>query len=242
MNLIGATAIPRGLRRLDRARTRWAFTIIEVMIAISIFMMVMAAIYSTWLAVLRSTQASLKAAAHAQRSRVAVRTLQDALLSAVNHQANLRDYSFTSDVSTDFANIEFSARLPASFPGVGRFGGSIVRRVQFLVERADHGKDELVLYQRPLLLAEEQHDFRGHRLVLSPDVSIFRVHFLEAQTGKWEQEWKTTNSLPKLMRLELGLGRKDGGDEPADLTSTILAIPGNPVTPDLQSPFRPGVP
>ena len=57
-----------------RSRTR-GFTMVEVLIAIGIFSMVMAAIYSTWSAVLRSARVGVARAGEVQRTRVALRAL-----------------------------------------------------------------------------------------------------------------------------------------------------------------------
>lgn len=214
-----------------------AFTIIEVMIALGIFMMVMTSVYACWIAILRASNASLKAAANAQRSRIALRTLQDALTTAVNYTENIRYYSFSAETSGDFADIQFAARLPASFPGVGRYGGSIVRRVRFTVEPGEAGRNQLVLYQQPLLTPDEGV-FTPYRLVLSPDVSLFMVEFFDGQTREYTPEWKQTNSLPRLLRVAVGLGHKEGGNAPLDITTSTIAIPGSAVGRELQSPFQ----
>src|SRR5438128_1577215 len=54
-----------------------AFTLIEIMIAITILALVITAIYSSWTAILRASKAGLDAAASVQRARIAVRTLED---------------------------------------------------------------------------------------------------------------------------------------------------------------------
>src|SRR5512147_553777 len=61
---------------------RSAFTLIEIMIAIGIFSLVLAAIYSSWTAILRASKTGLEVAAAVQRSRIAVRMLEDSLGSA----------------------------------------------------------------------------------------------------------------------------------------------------------------
>ena len=63
-------------------RSRAAFTLVEVMVAMAIFGLVMVAIYPSWTAILRGSKVRLTAAAEAQRSRVAVRAVREALTSA----------------------------------------------------------------------------------------------------------------------------------------------------------------
>ena len=120
------------MRLLRAARPiREAFTLLEVMIAIMIFAMVLTAVYATWIAILRGTQAGVKAAAEVQRSRIAMRALEDAFLSAVMYTENSKYYYFVAESSGDMAGVSMVSRLPASFPGVGRYGDQIVRRVSF---------------------------------------------------------------------------------------------------------------
>src|SRR5688500_17987105 len=104
-----------------------AFTLIEVMIAMTLFGVVMIAIYSSWAAILRGTKVGLNAAAEAQRSRVAVRALREALTSGQLYMENMRYYWFMADTSGDYAALSLVSRLPASFPGSGLFGNQIVR-------------------------------------------------------------------------------------------------------------------
>jgi len=61
-----------------RASNR-AFTLVEILVAIGIFSMVLAAIYSTWTAILRASKVGLEAAAAVQRARIAGRTIEETL-------------------------------------------------------------------------------------------------------------------------------------------------------------------
>ena len=211
------------------------FTIIEVMIAMAIFMMVVAAMYATWTAVLRSAKAGLQAAANVQRGRIALRTLQDALLTAVNYPDNVKYYTFVAKSEGDFADIEFSARLPSSFPGVGRYGGSLLRRVRFTVEPGKASNNELVMYEKPFLLPPD-NDFSPYRLVLSHDVSLFMVEFFDSAKREYSPDWRQTNALPKLVRVAVGLGRQSSGNGPQDLVSTSIAIPATAIGRETQTP------
>lgn len=214
----------RGMRHLVRS----GFTIIEVMIATAIFMMVIAAIYSTWMAILRGSKAGLEAAANAQRARIALRTIQDALLSAVVFPENRDYYPFFLEKDGEFPRLTFSARLPSTFPGVGRFSGNIMRRVQFAVEGGDNGKNELVMRQMPVLAIQDE-EFEPYKLVLSQDVTLFNLSFLNPRSGKFEEEWTgaATNTLPRLVRVVVGMGRVPGTDTARDVTMTEVAIPAS---------------
>src|SRR5205823_12141066 len=77
------------------------FTLLEVMVAITIFAMVLVAIYASWSAILRGSKAGLKAAAEAQRTRVALRAFEESLGATELFLENIRYYSFMADTSGD---------------------------------------------------------------------------------------------------------------------------------------------
>ena len=58
---------------------RHAFTLVEIMIAMAIFAMVVAAIYSTWMLILRAARVGQDTAAQAQRQRITLRTIEDSV-------------------------------------------------------------------------------------------------------------------------------------------------------------------
>ena len=74
-----------------------AFTLVEIMIAIGILSLVLAAIYSSWTAILRASKTGLDAAASAQRARITIRVLEDSLGSAQSFAANLPYYYFDAE-------------------------------------------------------------------------------------------------------------------------------------------------
>ncbi len=103
------------------------------MLAIAIFSLVMAAIYSSWTLILRATRVGEEAAAQVQRRRVAVRTIENALMCVQSFQASQQYYTFVVQ-NGDEPLLSFTARLPDDFPRNGRFGDFNMRRVTFTVE------------------------------------------------------------------------------------------------------------
>ena len=80
--------------RFTPARSGIAFTILELMLSIGIFALILTAIYSIWIAILKGTRVGQKAAAEVQRARVTLRTVEDALNGAQFYAANHRYYYF----------------------------------------------------------------------------------------------------------------------------------------------------
>lgn len=186
-----------------RWRGRAAFTLLEIMIAISIFAFVMIAIYSSWSSILRGSRTGMKAAAEVQRTRVAMRALEESLSSAVMYIGNAKFYSFSTDTSSDNAYISFVARLPLSFPGSGLFQDQEMRRVTFYVENGN-----LMLAQSPILEATKKIG-QPYTIALAPNVALFDMEFYDGIANKWFAEWISTNQLPRMVRVALAFGEKN---------------------------------
>lgn len=213
-----------------------AFTIIELLLAIGIFSMVLAAVYSTYTAILRSSKAGIDAATDMQRSRIAARTIEDALVSAVMYASNQGLYALLADGSGDYALLSFVARLPPSFPGSGCFGDQVVRRVTFAVENSGMGGAQLVLHQTPILQTN-MLETDQHTILLARDVVTFMVEFAQQRGSgyEWTTEWKQTNQLPRVVRFALAFGRRDNPNKPSELTVRTVRIPSVVVPLDSQT-------
>jgi len=209
--------------------------LIEIMVALAIFAAVMTAIYSSWTAILRATKTGREAAAEAQRSRVAVRALENSLVSLQMFPANINYYYFLADTSGDFASLSFVAWLPKSFPRSGDFGDQVVRRLSFAVERGTNSDNVLVLRQNPILF-DPSKDEEENPLVLARNVKVFTLEFWGPRSKDWEPEWLYTNQLPKLIRFTLGFGQpKQKVLAPEDVETRVVTLSVLPVPPGLQT-------
>ena len=217
------------------------FTLIEVILAVALLGLVVSAIYSTWSAILRGSKVGLEAAATAQRTRIAMRVLEDALTSARMFAANGSYYGFVAENGSD-ASFSFVARLPKSFPRGGRFGDLDVRRVTFSVESGREGDQQLVLRQSPLLL-EVDRDEQEYPLVLARHVRDLRFEFWDLRLNDWTEDWKQTNQLPKLVKITLQLGQSGSYTTGArEEITRIVSLPSSGVPAMWQVPGQPGAP
>lgn len=204
---------------VPRRRASRAFTMIEVLLAVGIFGLVMIAIYASWSAILRGTRIGLSHAAEVQRTRVAVRALEESVSAAVMYADNPKYYAFMADTGGDFAYLSFVSRLPESFPGGGLFRGYPVRRVTFFVD----DQRNLKLTQHTLLDMSEQ----PYTITLAPNVSVFAMEFWNPRTGEWLSEWISTNSLPTMVRVAVNFAQK--GQAQTSEEVTIRSIPLNAI-------------
>ena len=255
---LGSPAVP-GLWTLDfrlwtsfpRAR-RAAFTLVEIMIAIGIFSLVLAAIYSSWTAILRASKTGLEVAASTQRARVTIRVLEDSLGSAQSFGGqNLPYYAFVAENGSEAA-LSFVARLSKSFPRSGKFGDLDVRRLTFSIQSAPDGGHQLILQQNPIVM-EMDEDEKNHPIVLAKNIKGMEMQFwvTDKNPPDWVDEWKEqkTNQLPRLVMITLKLADNPHSSQVTEEITRIINLPAMTVQPTmwqtprgLGGPGAPGVP
>ena len=221
----------------DLSRNRSGFTLIEIMVALTILGMIVAAVFSSWAVIMRGSKTGLEAAAAVQRERVAVRTIEEALTCARSFAADMQYYSFVAE-NGDEPTLSFVAHLSQSFPRSGRFGSLDVRRVTFSVEAGPDSSRQLVLRQSPLLM-DWDIDEQEHPIVLAKDVKDFKMEFWNPHLNPpdYVDEWTRTNELPPLILFSLetgsdpehpGRARQVIARVVALPSVTVQAVPGGP--------------
>jgi prepilin-type N-terminal cleavage/methylation domain-containing protein len=209
---------------MKRARIHQAFTLIEVVLAMTIFSLVMISIIACWRAVISGKMTAEAAAAAAQRARIGMKTVEEALASAEISTKNLQYYSFINDTSGKFASLSLAARLPASFPGSGLFGDNVMRRVSFDVI-ATNDENDLVMNQWPLLEALDDVN-TPYPITLARDVNVFMLEFWSPPDNDWVVSFDPTNKFPPVIRVTLGVGHSaDHPDVPFDVIVRTVAMP-----------------
>ncbi len=213
-------------QKAKRALAR-GFTIIEIMTAMMIFGMVVTAIFASWSAIVHGSVSGNRAAATAQRSRVALRTIEDALASTRSFVADVQYYTFDADGGSE-PYLSFVSKLSPSFPRSGRFE-SDVRRVTFSIESGDNSQKRLLLRQTPLL-QDMDEDEQNYPVVLANDVKKFEFEFWDKQKGDWVDEWDQTNQIPQMVKFTLQLSADQ------DEVTRIVALPAIAVQASWQIP------
>jgi prepilin-type N-terminal cleavage/methylation domain-containing protein len=220
----------------SKFRKRCAFTLIEIMVAMMVFSMVIMAIYSTWALVMRATQVGQDAAAQAQRQRVVLRAIGDALMGVESFQASQKYYWFKLG-NGDAPFLSFVAHLPDSYARNGKFVGAAggrdasSRRVTFSLAAGENGEKNLVLQQTPILL-EMDHDEEQFPLVLAKNVKTFSIEWWgtnDMNHADWNTDWDDTqtNTIPQMLRVHLVLGANvaGGSSAPEFAATRIYTVP-----------------
>jgi hypothetical protein len=186
--------------------------------------MVMGSVIACWKCIVNGKIIAENAAAAAQRARIGMKTVEEALTTSEISTANIQYYAFLTDTSSKFASLSIAAHPPADFPGSGLFGDNVIRRITFDVESVD-GTNNLVMNQSPLLEALNDEN-TPYPITLARDVSIFMLEFWSEQDGDWATSLDTTNAFPPMIRVTLGVGHPaDRSDVPYDLIVRTIAMP-----------------
>jgi len=206
------------------------------MVAMFVFSMVIASIYATWALVMRASQVGQDAAAQAQRQRVVLRAIGDALMGVESFQASQKYYWFKLENGSE-PFLSFVARLPDTYPRNGKFVGALngrdasSRRVTFSLAAGENGEKDLVLRQNPILL-DLDDDEQKYPLVLARNVKEFTIEWWGTNNlnqQAWSTEWDDTmtNSIPNMLRVHLVLGANtEHGNSAPDFAATrIYTVP-----------------
>ena len=230
-----------------------AFTLVETMVAVVILGMAIAAMHSTWMAILGATKSGARATAQIQRERVALSTMELALNCSIiyfnetrQNQGLTNAYSFVvEDVGDKFKFLSFVARLPEDFLGSSHFPHQPIRRVTLAVEPTQSGRNDLVMRQWQLTKVEralEEGD-DGLEITLARDVDLFEVRFWSSIAEDYVDHWEESEVLPKRIRLFLALRDEEGvvaGEEA--LSMREFALVSDVIDEDMISPDPPAPP
>ncbi|MDP6034896.1 MAG: type II secretion system protein [Verrucomicrobiota bacterium] len=229
-----------------------AFTLVETMVAVVILGMAIAAMHSTWMAILGATKSGARATAQIQRERVALSTMELALNCSIiyfnetrQNQGLTNAYSFAVEDVDGYKSVSFVARLPEDFLGSSHFPYQPIRRVTLAVEPTQGGRNDLVMRQWQLTKMEramEEGD-DGLGITLARDVDLFEVKFWSSIAEDYVDYWDEPEVLPKRIRLFLALRDEEGviaGEEA--LSMREFALVSDVIDEDMISPDPPPPP
>jgi len=236
-----------------RTSHRRGFTLVEIMVAVMVFSLVIASIYATFTLVLKARVVGMDTAMQAQRQRVVLRSIGDALMGIESFQASQQYYWFKLKNGDD-AYLSFVARLPDTFARNGKFVGEAAghdansRRVTFSLENGTEGGKNLVVRQSPILM-EMDEDEKQFPLVLAENVKKFTVEWWgtnEVNEAAWSTDWddKQTNSIPQMLRVHIVMGANtDKGRDAPDFEATrIYTVPSQMMRAEVQRGINPLLP
>lgn len=215
------------------------------MLALGIFTLLIAALYATWILVMRATIVGKRASAQLQRERVTMRTIEDSLTCIQSHQASIAYYLFNIQ-NGDQPLLSFAAYLPDSFPRSGEFLSDTpdgvpmdfhLRGLIFSLQREQSGKKDLILRQSPILMPMSPTEI-SQPLVLAKNVSDFLIECWDTNSEEWDTAWDATNVIPPLVRITLAFENQTGAKQ---IITREISFPSTTMPSAVQSPSASGV-
>jgi prepilin-type N-terminal cleavage/methylation domain-containing protein len=204
---------------LQHHRRRQAFTLLEVLLAVTILAVVMTAVYATWSAGLAGWKRSSSVSENFQRQRIVMDTLAELTKSAVYFSSRDALYSVIGAHDADNGDsISFVTASDVLLPPSEAIAAGM-RRVTISLERDSYNRAYLALANAAALEAADAPESEPH--VLCSDVSGFAVRYRNARTGSMEDKWEENNFPPSAVEYTVAFGANDGRTPPVVVTRTI---------------------
>jgi prepilin-type N-terminal cleavage/methylation domain-containing protein len=215
------TGMPETGQPAPRGR---AFTLLEVMLAVTIMALVVTAVYTTFNSGLTAWRHGAEITDTFQRQRVVLDTLTELAQSVVFVHTSARIYqvqgasNLMGGDSVSFVTAS-DALLP---PGEATIAG--MRRVTISLERDMAGQTYLAIANEPAMAAPE-HQSRAEKRLLSADVDAFHVRYRNPQNGVWTDRWEDAEMMPGAMEFTVSFIDRSGRLPPLIVTRAV-ELPG----------------
>jgi len=209
---------------MKNRREREAFTLLEVMLAVTILGLVMASVYATWSAALSGWKRSSTVSAAFQRERVVMDTLTELASSIVyfGSQKGLYDLQGTHDdlVGDTISFVTASdTALPQSESAMAG-----MRRVTISVQRDQQDNPFLAVVNQPALQPSDAA-VTNEIHVLSADVRGFQVWYRDPRDQSWKDKWEDPDSLPLAISFTVAFAGSDSRTPPVIVTRAVDVPP-----------------
>ena len=209
-------------------KARRGFTLIEVLLAVTILSLVITAVYSTWSVSLTAWRRGSDASDVFQRQRVVMDTLTELAQSVVCFGASPELYTVTGGNNPGLgATVSFVTASDALLPPSEAIDAGM-RRVTISLEQDEYGRKYLAIVNAPALSGDESGseskskistDLQAH--VLSMDVSGFYIRYLDPRDSAWYDKWEETDIIPLAMEFTVMFGQQGDRLPPVVVTRSV---------------------
>ena len=198
---------------------RAGFTLVELMLAITILAVVITAVYTTFTTSLNAWKRSIGVSDALQRQRIVMDTLNELTKSMVFVTSRPGLYAFQTDhnaVTGDM--ISFITASDVLLPPTEALAAGM-RRVTISMQRDESGWPYLALQNAPALESSEEEEGPLH--ALSADVSGFAIRYRDPRTGVWQDRWEEAALIPSAIEYTIAFGGLDGRTPPIIMTRAV---------------------
>ena len=211
-------------RAATPVETRAAFTLVEVLLAVTILGLIMTAVYSTWSAALMAWRRGSDASEVFQRQRIVMDALTELAQSVVYFGASPSLYAVVGASNPNWGDsISFVTASDMLLPPSEAIDAGM-RRVTISMEQDEYGRKYLAIVNAPAVSESNTVSVTTHTLqahVLSMDVSGFSVRYLDPRDNTWYEKWEETNLIPSAMAFTVVFGQQGDRLPPVTVTRSI---------------------
>jgi len=204
-------------------RTRRAFSLLEILLAVTIMALVMTVVYGTWNTVFMAWKRSQDVTESLHRQRVVMETLVELTSSAVYFGGDAETYGMRGDDNSGMGSeISFVTASDAALPpSEAELRG--LRRVTLKLDQDDEGQLCLAMSNdlaTGLPLGESEETWH----TLSRDVSEFVVRYQDARDQSWYDSWREDLTLPMAIEYTVMFSAPDEKSSPLTLVRRVELV------------------
>ena len=204
---------------------RAGFTLIEIMVSVTIMVMAMTMVFMTFNTVVNSTGEAESMMRDLRHGEFAVDQAADALRSASYFTNDPEKYGFwleddvQNGVPADI--ISWVTSSPAFMPRGGGLEAGL-HRLTLSIEDDEDGEPALHAAAWQHLLDPEDDDFEEvEPWLVSPRIVGIDCRIYNESENDWKDEWDEKSKLPRFIRLDFYIKAREEGEPPTVMTRMI---------------------
>lgn len=192
------------LRRLSPSRPRHGgFTLLEVMLAVSILALMVTVTYTLWNTALTGWRRGTAALEEVQRDRIVLEALENLTRAAVFFPAHPDFYTVRGTVTPGLGStVSFVTASPWGLPESHAMLRGL-RRVTIGLRLDERGRLYLGMVNSPAVMLSEEPERDAVWQVLSREVLGFEVRYRDPRFNTWVTEWQETHLVPSALEYSV---------------------------------------
>jgi prepilin-type N-terminal cleavage/methylation domain-containing protein len=203
-------------------RTPTGFTLLEVLLAVSILGILVTAVYGTWSAGLNSWQRGSEATEAFQRERIVMDALMELTQSAIFFAPSASLYAFVATRNPYLGDtISFVTASDVYLPPSEAVAAGM-RRVIISLEQDQYRRTYLAIVNEPALRPNDDPSLAPPQAhVISMDVSGFHVRYRDPRDETWSDKWEEDQFPPSAVEYTVVFGERGGRNPPVVVTRAV---------------------
>lgn len=201
-------------------RTRAGFTLLEILLAVTILSILITAVYSTWSASLTAWKRGSEASEVFQRQRIVMEALKELTQSAVFFSGSPALYAVVGTKNTVGDSVSFVTASDAFLPPSEATDAGM-RRVTISLEEDPYRRTYLAIVNQPALNPDESSKEQPQAHVISMDVSGFYVRYRDPRDGNWSEKWEDGTLPPAALEFTVIFGQQGDRFPPVVVTRAV---------------------